>query len=118
MLQYDLTETEIFEATSREGLPTEAELFAVTVGLLLIREVAYSDIERRELWLHLEDVPALAQCIEFRLSPLARDSANPAALRQRLNRLVGLRIAGDMLNAASPGIQETLPTQNAFEQQG
>ena len=94
MLQYDLTETRLFDCVSREALPTEANMFVLTVALLLVREAAYTDLARTELCVCDEDVPALAECIEYRLSPLARDFGDPERLRNRLRDFVGLRIAG------------------------
>jgi len=116
MLEYDLTQTAIFESVSREELPTEAEMFVLTVALLLARETSYTELAQTELHLTDDDIAALAECIEYRLSPLARDFGNPDQLRQWLKRFVGLRIAGDVMNVASPADQETI--QNAFEQQG
>jgi len=101
MLQYDFTATAIFEATCREELPTEAELFVLTVALLLTRDAAYRDLEQREIRLHPEDVAALAECIEYRLSPLACDFGDSNQLRRRLQRFVGLRIGGPVLDKRS-----------------
>jgi len=92
MLQYDLTQTALFESVSREELPTEAEIFVLTVALLLVRDAAYSDLEEREMGVSGEDVAALAECIEYRLSALARDFGDPHGLRDRLRRFVGLRM--------------------------
>ncbi|RJO66277.1 MAG: hypothetical protein C4523_13075 [Myxococcales bacterium] len=92
MLQYDLTQTALFESASREELPTEAEMFILTVSLLLVRDAAYSDLEEREMGVADEDVAALAECIEYRLSTLACDFGDPDRLRDRLRRFVGLRI--------------------------
>jgi hypothetical protein len=92
MLQYDLTETTFFDCVSRDGLPTDADLFVLTVALLLVRDAAYSHLAQSELRVLDEDVSALAECIEYRLSPLARDFGDPERLRNRLRNLVGLRI--------------------------
>ena len=92
MLQYDLTETALFDCASREELPTEAEMFVLTIALLLIREAAYADFARAELRVSDDDVAALAECIEYRLSPLARDFGDADRLRDRLRRFVGLRV--------------------------
>ena len=92
MLQYDLTQTALFESVSREELPTEAEMFVLTVALLLVRDAAYSELEESEMRVSDEGVAALAECIEYRLSPLARDFGDPDRLRDRLRLFVGLRI--------------------------
>ena len=92
MLQYDLTQTALFESVSREELPTEAEMFVLTVALLLVRDAAYSELEECEMRVSDEDVAALAECIEYRLSALACDFGDADRLRDRLRRFVGLRI--------------------------
>ena len=92
MLEYDLTETALIDCTSREELPTEAEMFILTVALLLIREAAYADLAQAELRVSDDDVAALAECIEYRLSPLTHDFGDPDRLRNRLRRFVGIRV--------------------------
>jgi hypothetical protein len=92
MLQYDLTQTPLFDSVSREELPTEAEMFGLTVALLLVRDAAYGDLVETELLVSEEDITALAECIEYRLSPLARDFGAPDRLRHRLRWFVGLRV--------------------------
>jgi len=99
MLQYDLTQTALFESVSREELPTEAEIFVLTVALLLVRDAAYSELEESEMRVSDEDVPAFAECIEYRLSVLARDFGDPHRLRERLRRFVGLRIGAVLPDA-------------------
>jgi len=92
MLQYDLTQTALFESVSREELPTEAEMFVLTVALLLTHEASYSELAQSELRLADDDVAALAECIEYRLSSLTRDFGDANRLRYRLRRFVGLRV--------------------------
>lgn len=99
MLQYDLTQTALFESVSREELPTEAEMFVLTAALLLVRDAAYCDLEKREMCVSDEDVSALAECVEYRLSALARDFGDPGRLRDRLRRFVGLRIGAVLPDA-------------------
>jgi len=93
MIQYDLTATRLFDACSRESLPTEAEMFALTVALLLIREAAYSDLHLCDLVIVSSDVEDLALCVETQLAPFARDLGRGLCLRERLLDFVGLRIA-------------------------
>lgn len=93
MLQYDLTLTQLFDAPTRDSLPSEAEMFAMTTALLLVRDMAYNDLEQFELELRKEDLNAVAECIEYRLCPLGHDFGDPAALRNRLRAFVGLRIS-------------------------
>ncbi len=94
MLQYDLTETRLFDCVSHEDLPSDADMFVLTVALLLVRDAAYTDLARSEMRVLEEDVPALAECIEYRLSSLSRDFSDPERLRNRLRNFVGLRIVG------------------------
>lgn len=93
MLQYDLTETPLFGCESRAQLPTEAEMFVLTVALLLIRDAAYTDFAGIELRVAEEDISALAECIEYRVSPFTRDFGDAEHLRDRLRSFVGLRIS-------------------------
>jgi len=99
MLEYDLTQTGLFESVSRGELPTEAEMFVLTVALLLAREASYSEFAHSQLHLAEDDVAVLAECIEYRLSPLARDFGDAGRLRQRLRRFVGLRIGAVLPDA-------------------
>lgn len=92
MLQYDLTHTKLFDAPTRALLPSEAEMFAITVALLLIHDMAYTDLARGEVELRSEDLTAVAECIQYRLIPLGHDFGDPERLRSRLGQLVGLRI--------------------------
>lgn len=92
MLHYDLTATRLFDCVSRDQLPTEAELFVVTVALLLVRDLAYSEFARCEVVFLTEDLGAVADCLEYRLAPLAPDIGDGDSLRQRLSDFVGLRM--------------------------
>ena len=99
MLQYDFTQTALLDCLSREELPTEAEMFVLTVALLLTHAASYSELALTELCLADDDVSALAECIEYRLSPLAHDFGDADRLRHRLRRFVGLRIAAVLPDA-------------------
>lgn len=92
MLQYDLTATALFADATRTDLPAEAEMFAMTIALLLVRDMAYGDLQQNELEMTSDDVTALAECIEYRLSPLAHDFGDSEKLRERLRCFVGLKI--------------------------
>ena len=92
MLQYDLTHTSLFDAATRVSLPSEAEMFAMTIALLLVHDLAYNDLAQSELELRNEDLTAVAECIEYRLCPLGHDFGDPETLRNRLREFVGLRI--------------------------
>jgi hypothetical protein len=93
MLQYDLTLTQVFDAPTRSSIPSEAEMFAMTIALLLVRDMAYNDLEQFDLELRKEDLNAVAECIEYRLFPLGHDFGDPERLRNRLRELVGMRIS-------------------------
>ncbi len=101
MLQYDFTQTALFDCASREELPTEAELFVLTVAMLLIRDIAYSDLARVELQFSRDDHTALVECIAYRLAPLLRDFKNLVGLQERLPLFVGLRIGTPSSEPAS-----------------
>jgi len=92
MMQYDLTETRLFTAETPIRPPNEAEMFALTVALLLVNDAAYSDLGRTDFQLTQESVIAVAECIEYRTPAFTRDLGSRDALRGRLSDLVGLRI--------------------------
>ena len=91
MLQYDLTSTRLF-GQDRPALPTDAEMFAITAALLLMHDVAYRDLQQREVELTRPDIENVAQCIEYRLPMFTRDVGSGPELRDRLADFVGLRI--------------------------
>lgn len=93
MLQYDLTETNLFHSDDRIQVPNEAELFAITVALLLVYKAAYTDLQNGEVSLNRSNLGDVAECIERRVPEFARDFGMPAAIRRRLEQLLGLRIA-------------------------
>ena len=92
MLQYDLTSTRLFDAETGAGVPTDAEIFAITAALLLIQDVAYAELACKELELAAGDVENVAQCIEYRLPVFTRDIGCGSELRDRLADFAGLRI--------------------------
>ncbi len=92
MIQYDLTQTPLFNATTGVKAPNDAELFVVTAALLLVNEASYSELGRSEIALSSDNVESVAACIEKRLPEFARDVQVHATLRRRLADLVGMRI--------------------------
>jgi len=92
MLQYDLTGTQFFDAHSRVDLPGDAEMFVLTVALLLHHDAAYTSLTGQSIVFDAEDVSGVAECIEYRLPSFADDIGRALALRQRLRDFVGLRI--------------------------
>ena len=91
MLQFDLTATRFVEVYPGD-FPNDAEMFVITAALLLLNDASYADMSNREFHVAGNDIEALAECIEFRLAPLARDFGDPETLRSRLREFVGLRI--------------------------
>ena len=92
MMQYDLTETRLFSAETPIRPPNDAEMFAVTVALLLVNNAAYSDLSNTDVQLTQESLHDVAECIEYRIPSFTRDLGSGDALRGRLLDLVGLRI--------------------------
>lgn len=89
MMQFDLTGTQLADMDSIRP-PNEAEMFALTVALLLTNDAAYSELTSVELT--PEAVREVAECIEYRTPAFTRDLGFGEELRQRLTELVGLRI--------------------------
>jgi hypothetical protein len=95
MLQYDLSETKLARSDDGPGrVPTEGELLAVMVGLMVVEDCAYWELSEQALLLTEENREAVAECIERHLGPLARDIGNGVQLRARLQQLAGIRITG------------------------
>ena len=92
MLQYDLTSTRFFSALS-SALPSDAEMFSFTVGLLMAREIAYSDLLECDLLVTPVDVEEMAFCLTTHFRAFARDFGDAQSLRERLQEFVGMRIA-------------------------
>ena len=90
MLQYDLTNTKFGKESYR--LPTEGELFVVTLALMVAEDCAFWELTERALTLTEESIEEIAEVIEQHCGPLARDIGNGTMLRARLAQLVGLRI--------------------------
>lgn len=99
MLQYDLTSTPLLNSSAVNSFPNEAEMFAVTAALLLLNDAPYSDLVDQELQITAEEIEALAQCIEYKLSPFAFDFGDPETLRARLREFVGLRVSAVLSRA-------------------
>jgi hypothetical protein len=93
MLQYDFTRTTLLHSSAVNAFPNEAEMFAVTAALLLLNDAPYSDLVDQELRITAEGIEALAQCIEYRLSPFTFEFGDPETLRARLREFVGLRVS-------------------------
>lgn len=93
MMQVDLTKTSLMGADSSVRLPNEAEMFALTVALLLTSDSAYSELAESGLELTKEAIRSVAECIEYRTPAFTRDLGFGEELRGRLTELIGLRIS-------------------------
>ena len=107
MLQYDLTNTPLFAAESSITVPSDAEMFALTVALLVVHGSSYTDLAAHELEFCASDVERVAECIEYRLPMLLVDVRAGAALRDRLRDFVGLRIANLAPTDSHPALHPT-----------
>ena len=107
MLQYNLTRTEFFEATAEAQLPNDAEMFAITVALLLVHEAAFTELAKHDLELTDADIECVAECIKYppqasggppaglpAAHPVARRLARSARLPGGERRPTGSRAAG------------------------
>lgn len=93
MLGYDLSNTPLARASRAVKVPTEGELLAIQVALMLVDDCAYGDLTCRRLVLTPRNRRQVAAVIRRRLTPLVRDFATPD-LHARLDDLVGLTIIG------------------------
>ena len=92
MLQWDLSNTPLAQKDTSGKVPTEGELFALTVGLLMLEAVTYDALRQREIVFHEENLGRLAEVFEYRLPELAREFGDNERLRRRLTELVGIRV--------------------------
>lgn len=93
MLEYDLNGTAIFKSDSAAVVPTEAEMFVITLALLLVHKVAYSEMASQTLEFEEGELERVAVCIEEKVPLFTRDMGLGQELRQRLSDFVGLRIS-------------------------
>lgn len=92
MLHWDLSDTPLAQKEAPGKVPTEGELLALMVGLLMLEDVAYDTLRHRELVLNDEDFGRLVEIFEYRLPELAREFGNDECLRERLTELTGIRM--------------------------
>jgi hypothetical protein len=92
MLQYDLSATTVARSDEALRPPSEGELLAITVALMLLSNCACSELRGRSLTLTQRNCRRVAELIEERTPPLAREFGGPLQLRQRLVDLVGLSV--------------------------
>ncbi len=92
MLQWDLSDTPLAASDTPGRVPTEGELLALMVALLMHEDVTYNDLRHRVLVLHDENRAQIIEIFEYRLPELAREFGAGDQLRQRLIELVGIRV--------------------------
>lgn len=96
MVLYDLTKTLV--ATSERYIrpPSDPELFAITVALLSYESRSFSNLAAAPVVLTERNRRRVAELIEERTPPLAREFGDPVRLRARLKELVGMEIFREM----------------------
>lgn len=97
MIEYDLSATRLAQSDEPIPVPSEAELFAITVALLLMEGRTYSDLLGHTVSLSCRNYRRVAELIEERTPPFAREFGTPVQLRTRLFQFVGLRIARQLV---------------------
>lgn len=93
VVQYDLTNTALAAAPQRAALPSEAELTALTVAMLIATHSAFSELAGRELVLSDDMLEAVGGLFDGPLAALARDFGSTSDVRRRLREFVGLRVS-------------------------
>ena len=94
MLQYDLTNTPLAMAAEPVRPPSEGELLAIVVGLLLTQQRTLTEIADAGAELVLDDAvrDRLTALLSEELKPLNRELGTDESFRGRLAQLVGMRI--------------------------
>lgn len=95
MFQYDLTLTPLAASPARVRVPSEPELMAILVAMMIRHDRAPSELSALQLVFGASDEEQVARIIEERLAPFARDLGSGEHLRERLRWLVGMRIVVD-----------------------
>lgn len=93
MVLYDLSGTAIATSDRPIRPPGDVELFAITVGLLLVENRGFEELANLPLELTDRNRRRVAELLEERAPSLARDFGGPLALRNRLRDLIGLRVS-------------------------
>lgn len=92
MVFYDLTKTSVATSARPIRPPSDLELFAITVGLLMVADRGFGELASASLELTDRRCRRVAEVLEERAPSLARELGGPALLRARLKQLVGLQI--------------------------
>lgn len=96
MLAYDLTTTNVASGDAEHGPPTEGELLAILVALLLVEDCALGELPGTRMTLSEKNFDRVSTVIRGRLAPLARDFCGDDFDR-RLRDLAGLMVCVDPL---------------------
>ncbi|MFN0135698.1 MAG: hypothetical protein ACKVS9_06220 [Phycisphaerae bacterium] len=96
MVVYDLTNTAVATSDRPIRPPSDAELFAITVALLSYESRSFSNLAAGPVVLTERNRRRIAELIEERTPPLAREFGDPVRLRARLKELIGLQIYREM----------------------
>jgi len=91
-LEWDLSQTPLAQSTGASKAPTEGELLALMVGLLMLEDTSYEALTRCEIVLHEDNLRHLVEIFEYRLPELAREFGDSERLRERLAELTGVRV--------------------------
>ena len=91
-LQWDLSQTPLARGNGHSRAPTEGELLALMVGLLMLEDTTYEALTHCELVLHEENLGHLVEIFEYRLPELAREFGDGERLRCRLAELLEVRV--------------------------
>ncbi len=92
MVLYDLTGTAIATSDRPIRPPGDVELFAITVGLLLVENRGFEELAHLPLELTDRNRRRVAELLEERAPSIARELGGPARLRARMRQLVGLQV--------------------------
>ena len=93
MVIYDLIKTSVATSARPIRPPSDLELFAITVGLLLVEDRGFGELASVSLELTDRKCRRVAEVLEERTPSLAREFGGPLLLRNRLRDLIGLRIS-------------------------
>lgn len=93
MVFYDLTNTAVATGARPIRPPSDLELFAITVGLLMVEDRGFSELASASLELTGRRCRRVAEVLEERAPSLAREFGGPLLLRNRLRDLIGLRVS-------------------------
>lgn len=95
MIQCDLSQAKAV-MESHVTHPTEAELFAIAVGLMILQDCSYWDLKNSALVLNEHNFRRVAELIAARMPPFVRIFGDVSGMCLRLRGLVGLRLGGVM----------------------